>query len=50
MQPETLATSRIPIPRVVRMLGFVSLFMDLSSELIHALLSIFLVTTMAVPL
>ncbi|WP_293047862.1 MFS transporter [Pandoraea sp.] len=28
------------------MLGFVSLFMDLSSELIHALLPIFLVTTM----
>ncbi|BCZ83096.1 hypothetical protein PTKU64_67710 [Paraburkholderia terrae] len=28
------------------MLGLVSLFMDLSSELIHALLPIFLVTTM----
>lgn len=28
------------------MLGFVSLFMDLSSELIHALLPIYLVTTM----
>ncbi|WP_026349668.1 MFS transporter [Bordetella sp. FB-8] len=37
---------RIRIPRTVLMLGFVSLFMDLSSELIHALLPIFLVTTM----
>ncbi len=46
MLPETPATSRIPIPRAVRMLGFVSLFMDLSSELVHALLPIFLVTTM----
>ncbi|MGN6579676.1 MAG: MFS transporter [Bordetella sp.] len=36
----------IRIPRTVWMLGFVSLFMDLSSELIHALLPIFLVTTM----
>ncbi|HKT96246.1 MAG TPA: MFS transporter [Paraburkholderia sp.] len=38
--------SSIPIPRTVWMLGYVSLFMDLSSELIHALLPIFLVTTM----
>ncbi len=34
------------IPRTVWVLGIVSLFMDLSSELIHALLPIFLVTTM----
>jgi MFS family permease len=34
------------IPRTVWALGFVSLFMDLSSELVHALLPIFLVTTM----
>ena len=34
------------IPRTVWALGFVSLFMDLSSELIHPLLPIFLVTTM----
>jgi MFS family permease len=46
MLPETPATPRTPIPRAVRMLGYVSLFMDLSSELIHALLPIFLVTTM----
>lgn len=38
--------SRPAIPRTVWMLGFVSLFMDFSSELIHALLPIFLVTTL----
>ncbi|MEX3985296.1 MFS transporter [Paraburkholderia sp. EG287A] len=46
MLPDTPTANRIPIPRAVLMLGFVSLFMDLSSELIHALLPIFLVTTM----
>lgn len=46
MLPETSSAARIAIPRTVRMLGLVSLFMDLSSELIHALLPIFLVTTM----
>lgn len=34
------------IPRTVIALGFVSLFMDLSSEIIHALLPIFLTTTL----
>ncbi|KUZ16522.1 MFS transporter [Burkholderia diffusa] len=34
------------IPRTVWALGLVSLFMDLSSELIHALLPIYLVSTM----
>lgn len=38
--------NRPAIPRTIWMLGFVSLFMDLSSELIHALLPIFLVTTL----
>ncbi|GAB3626409.1 MFS transporter [Pandoraea terrae] len=38
--------SRPAIPRTVWALGFVSLFMDLSSELVHALLPIYLVTTM----
>jgi len=33
------------IPRTVWMLGFVSLFMDLSSELVHSLLPVFLVST-----
>jgi len=36
------------IPRTVWALGFVSLFMDLSSEIIHALLPLFLTTTLGV--
>ncbi|MFL1527565.1 MFS transporter [Pseudomonas sp. O230] len=35
-----------PIPRTIWALGFVSLFMDLSSELVHSLLPVFLVTTL----
>ena len=34
------------IPGTVWTLGFVSLFMDLSSELVHSLLPIFLVSTL----
>jgi hypothetical protein len=34
------------IPRGVWMLGFVSLLMDTSSEMIHALLPVYLVTTL----
>src|SRR5262249_15654167 len=34
------------IPRSIWALGFVSLFMDLSSEMIHSLLPVFLVTTL----
>jgi len=34
------------IPRTVWALGFVSMFMDISSEMIHSLLPIFLVTTL----
>ncbi|MGL4963720.1 MAG: MFS transporter [Inquilinus sp.] len=37
--------ARAAIPRGVWMLGFVSLFMDISSEMIHALLPVFLLTT-----
>ena len=36
------------IPRTVWALGIVSLFMDLSSEIIHALLPLFLTTTLGV--
>ncbi|WP_283188589.1 MFS transporter [Pseudomonas sp. PMCC200344] len=36
----------LPIPRTIWALGFVSLFMDLSSELVHSLLPVFLVTTL----
>jgi len=38
--------SRRAIPRTIWTLGFVSLFMDMSSELVHSLLPVFLVTTL----
>jgi hypothetical protein len=41
-----MATARAPIPRTVWALGVVSLFMDLSSETIHALLPLFLTVTL----
>jgi hypothetical protein len=34
------------IPRSIWALGFVSMFMDISSEMIHALLPIYLVTVL----
>lgn len=40
--------SRPPIPRTVWALGLVSLFMDLSSETVHALLPLFLTATLGV--
>lgn len=47
MTAETPAqpATRAAIPRGVWMLGFVSLFMDVSSEMTHALLPVFLLTT-----
>lgn len=39
---------RSPLPRAIWMLGFVSLLMDVSSELIHSLLPVFLVTSLGV--
>ncbi|HYH38582.1 MAG TPA: MFS transporter [Azospirillum sp.] len=39
-------TERKPLPRGVWALGFVSLLMDLSSEMIHSLLPVFLVTVL----
>ena len=39
--------STLAIPRTVWALGFVSLFMDLSSELVHSLLPVYLVSTLA---
>ena len=36
------------VPRTVWALGLVSMFMDLSSEIIHALLPLFLTTTLGV--
>ncbi|MGU7784005.1 MFS transporter [Burkholderia sp. PU8-34] len=46
MEPHTAVSSRPAIPSTVWALGFVSLLMDLSSELVHALLPIYLVSTM----
>ncbi len=43
---QTIATRSIP--RTVWALGFVSLFMDLSSEMVHSLLPMFLVGTLGV--
>lgn len=47
---EVLAakSSRTAIPRTVWVLGFVSLFMDLSSELVHSLMPVFLVGRLGV--
>lgn len=42
----TAAISRPAIPSTVWALGFVSLFMDISSEIIHALLPLFLTVTL----
>src|SRR5437763_12272958 len=41
-----MARDRAKMPRTVWALGFVSLFMDLSSETIHALLPLFLTVTL----
>ncbi|MDN0085248.1 MFS transporter [Crenobacter sp. SG2305] len=43
-----VADHTISIPRTVWVLGFVSLSMDLSSELIHSLLPIFMVSTLGI--
>lgn len=40
---------RPPLPRTVWVLGFVSLFMDLSSEIYHTLLPAFVTVTLALP-
>lgn len=40
MDSHTAAPSRPAIPHTIWALGFVSLLMDLSSELVHALLPI----------
>ena len=39
-------TATATIPRGVWMLGFVNLFMDVSSELIHSLLPVFMVSSL----
>ena len=42
-------SSRPPLPRNVWVLGFVSLFMDLSSEIYHALLPAFVTIVLGLP-
>ena len=44
--PKTALSPRPCIPRGVWVLGFVSLLMDLSSELIHSLLPVFMVSAL----
>ncbi len=41
-------TPRLTIPRTVWALGLVSMFMDISSEIIHSLLPLFLTTTLGI--
>ncbi|MHB8915226.1 MAG: MFS transporter, partial [Thiobacillus sp.] len=45
---QSLHSNKAPpaIPRTIWVLGFVSLFMDLSSELVHSLMPVFLVGTL----
>jgi MFS family permease len=45
---ETAGSSTRVIPRTIWALGFVSLFMDLSSELVHSLLPVFLVSSLGI--
>ena len=42
----TQAADRAHLPAAIWTLGFVSLLMDISSEMIHSLLPVFLVTTL----
>src|SRR5689334_9013169 len=44
-----MASTRPPLPRNVWLLGFVSLFMDLSSEIYHALLPAFITMVLGLP-
>lgn len=46
MMRARMAAGLKGVPRSVWALGFVSMFMDLSSEMIHSLLPVFLVTTL----
>jgi MFS family permease len=46
---EACMASRPPLPRNVWVLGFVSLFMDLSSEIYHALLPAFITLVLGLP-
>jgi len=43
---DAIAATRTRLPRSIWALGIVSMFMDISSEMIHALLPVFLVTVL----
>lgn len=43
---DQMPTTRVGLPRGIWALGFVSLFMDVSSEMVHALLPVFLVAVL----
>ena len=43
---DPVSAVRPPIPRTVWVLGFVSLLMDISSEMIHAVLPLFMAGTL----
>ncbi|WP_455365367.1 MFS transporter [Kaarinaea lacus] len=43
-------TTHTPLPKAIWVLGFVSLFMDISSEIIHSLLPLFLVSVLGASL
>src|SRR6187399_3716594 len=44
--PPARSTPRAVLPRSIWALGFVSMLMDISSEMIHALLPVYLVTVL----
>jgi MFS family permease len=46
---DAAVSSRPPLPRNVWVLGFISLFMDLSSEIYHALLPAFITLVLGLP-
>ena len=46
---DARVSTRPPLPRNVWVLGFVSLLMDLSSEIYHALLPAFVTSTLGLP-
>ena len=48
MSRDPRRAARPPLPRAIWVLGFVSLLMDVSSEMIHSLLPLFLVGTLGV--
>lgn len=45
----SMKTNAPRLPRAIWALGFVSLFMDISSELVHSLLPVFIVSTLGAP-